>query len=372
MAKCMKRIIVLLIVLMGLFTILANDLSFEVFAESPLFEDIKFDPFSMSSSIRYMFFLDENEAPTTIRGTKYALNDDQNGEYTDVRFYDKPKNSYLKMKLGTNLGLFRFSFNKVKLEVNLQGGFNTIFNLVGASTAFGFDGTFQVGVNLSFYDKIAVTFGIHHFSGHLGDELLSRVQEFIDKDASFDGYGFYPIEYVRDNLYTLGLSVKPIKHIRLYSLVYLPVVKSWLRPYVHVPEYVRSPVLEESLQQRTQNDEHVKDSYNESTMVYDASYKAWEIQTGVEVNFDLLDFGQVYVVGDLKFHQDGQTKHMLGQYNPNNPWEMDTIVGLGVSVNKTNGGHLGFEVSYHDARMPLLNMFYNRGRFLSIGVNIIE
>lgn len=86
----------------------------EVIPSVPLFDDIKFDPLSMSTSLRYLHFLDESAVPKTVRGIKYNPGDSQNGEYVDVVFNNKNRNGFLNMKLGLNQGLIRMTIGPVK------------------------------------------------------------------------------------------------------------------------------------------------------------------------------------------------------------------------------------------------------------------
>jgi hypothetical protein len=338
----------------------------------PLFEDIKFDPLSMSTSLRYLNFLNESAVPKTVRGIKYDPSDSQNGEYVDVVFNSRNRNGFLNMKLGLNQGLLRMAIGPVEAEFNLQGGLNTIFDLNGGSTALGFDGMYQIGLNMSIFDFVDLTFGMHHFSGHLGDELIEDLKDSIAADSSFAGYRFQPLEYVRDNSWVFGVSVSPLSFLRVYGIAALPKKSSWIRPYVHVPEGTLAPSGNDTMQEHSDNQEHVEGSHNAGDSSYDDSYKAWDIQTGLEISLPIWSVGSIYAAANLQLHQDGQTKHMLGQYSKDNPWDWEVSAGLGIALNKTGGGTLSLEAFYHKGRLPLLNMFYTRAEYLSLGINIAQ
>lgn len=84
------------------------------------------------------------------------------------------------MKLGTSLGICRLRFEDVPFfktldaELNAAGYINTIFNLFGKNDVLDFDGSFQFGATARFNDMFSIRAGIHHFSGHYGDEMLEK------------------------------------------------------------------------------------------------------------------------------------------------------------------------------------------------------
>lgn len=96
-----------------------------------------------------------------------------------------------------------------------------------------------------------------------------------------------------------------------------------------------------------------------------------ENHTGLEARYNL-SFGAIVLAGDVQFHQDGQTKHQIGQYSPDNPWEMEFTVGGGLELGNIleNGRIVRIEAYYHDGRVPATQWFYQRMKYISVGVGI--
>ncbi|MFA7118191.1 MAG: hypothetical protein WC159_05390, partial [Sphaerochaetaceae bacterium] len=104
---------------------------------------------------------------------------------------------------------------------------------------------------------------------------------------------------------------------------------------------------------------------------YDSSYKAWRLQAGLELRFPVWDMGSFFLAGDVQAHQDGQTLHQVGGYDPNNPWEFECTVGGGFEFNQSIlGRKMRLECYYHDGRFPLLNYFFQRSKYVVMGIAI--
>ena len=370
----MKRLFILLLIfpiiscaLLATQFSTSNDfLRFDLVPETPLFQTIKMDTFSASTNFNYITISDVENIPYQIRVVD-KNNIKTTKQYRDIPFAKKESNSYLHMKLGVTQGLFRLGVGPVSAELVLQGGLNTVFQLSGGSMALGFDGLYMLGFNASLYDIVDFTCGLHHFSGHIGDELLSSA---TSKSGEAFDTNWEALEYVRDNSLSLGISVTPVESLRFYLSANKPLQTSWIRPLVHIPESTSSPSTSKPLQDHVDGQESIEGYH--SIMNYAENYKAWIIQTGIETSYHIDNFGNISLSGGVKMHQDGQTKHQLGQYDENNPWELEYNVGLGIELEKSNSeGNLSINVTYHDGRFPLLNMFYNRSKYLSVGFSVI-
>jgi hypothetical protein len=115
------------------------------------------------------------------------------------------------------------------------------------------------------------------------------------------------------------------------------------------------------------------EAYNEGVSETDFadSYKAWIIDGGVELRYPLHNLGSLFFVADVVANQDGQTLHHVGGYDPDNPWEFEYTLGVGLEFDQSIGfGHARILCSYHDGRFPLLNYFYQRSKYFGIGFSI--
>jgi hypothetical protein len=252
------------------------------------------------------------------------------------------------------------------LELSLQGGMTTVFNAFGGNKTPGFQGMYFLGMNSRIANTISLRFGIHHFSGHYGDELL---YDFYAANPDLAPGEINPgvlLEYTRDNSWLAGISYEPSKHVRLYFEAELPQGAAWIRPAVHVPSNTLVPDTEDQYQK-----DHIAAQEKIASASLPSSYKAWRLQLGTELRFELPSLGNLFATADVQFHQDGQTMHMPGMYSVDNPWETETTVGVGLELfQQFLGRNLRIECLYHCGRFPLLNFFYQRSDYVSIGLGI--
>jgi len=345
--------------------LLDNFIQITTVPNQPLYREALADPYAMSSSMSMITMQDEASIPT------YILVADE-GEYQKKYFRDADanKNSYLRMKTAVNLSLMRVSFMhlgflpSVQVELSLQGGMATVFNNFGASDTPGFDGMYFVGANARIGKVLALRFGLHHFSGHYGDEILDRLWAY---NPGLDPNSINRmVEYTRDNSWLGGVSIEPTSWFRLYFEAELPQKGAWIRPAIHVPESTVNPDDE------TQNQrDHIADQEGIDAGTVSESYKAWRLQGGMEFRLPIPTLGSLFVAADVQFHQDGQTKHQIGAYSEDNPWENEYTVGGGLELNQQFlGRNIRLEAYYHSGRFPLLNFFYQRSNYVTIGIGI--
>jgi hypothetical protein len=334
---------------------------------APLYREALADPQAMSSKLALITMQDFESIPRFIR----VAND---GGYADYEFRnDNPQdNSYIHMKTAVNLGFMRFSWlgsgvlPSVETEFSLQGGMTTVFNAFGGTRTPGFQGMYFIGVNTRIAGKIAVRFGLHHFSGHYGDEILG---DFYGRNPDIAPGSANPgrlLEYTRDNSLLAGVSIEPNDNFRLYFEAELPQGSAWIRPAVHVPGYTLMPGSTTELQK-----DHIAEQEELDPVTLPASYRAWRLQAGTELRLGIPTLGNLYATADAQFHQDGQTMHMPGMYDEDNPWEMEITAGIGLELPQQFLGRIiRFEYLYHSGRFPLLNFFYQRSNYVSIGLGI--
>ena len=313
--------------------------------------------------------------PTTIRvidSSGTATDSSTTGEYAEMNI-DKPgQNPLLNLKLGVNQGVLRLQKDNMDFEIYLNATLSTVFNLAGHegwTVGMGFDGTYSAGVSFALYDKIVFNGGIQHYSGHLGDELLEDAQVLNDQSLVYNK-DWLPISYVRDNDLTMGISVEPVDNIRIYGQAQLPLKSAWIYPLAHIPFWsVNSEPGYSNLQGEIADDQGLTNVLDQ--LINTGSYRAWIIQTGIESSYHFDNVGSAEFAFNFKFHQDGQTKHQIGEYKSSNPWETEFAISAGFSFDKQDDeGSFKINFAYHDQRFPLLNMFYNRAKYFSVGVTV--
>ena len=335
---------------------------------SPLYREAIADPHAMSSKLALLTMQDVDSIPRFIRVAR-------DGDYADYYFRDDTQpqdNSYIHMKTAVNLGLMRFAWEgigvipKIELELALQGGITTVFNAFGSNRTPGFQGMYFLGMNSKIADTISLRFGIHHFSGHYGDELLYTFYEMHPDLAPGAANPGVLLEYTRDNSWLAGISYEPSNNLRLYVEAELPQGAAWIRPAVHVPGDTLIPDTTDQYQK-----DHIAQQEGIDPVTLPASYRAWRLQIGTELRFGIPTLGNLFATADVQFHQDGQTKHLPGMYSQDNPWEIETTAGVGIELpQQFLGRNLRVECLYHSGRFPLLNFFYQRSNYVSIGLGI--
>lgn len=420
MKKVLFAVVVVALAWCGVFSAFAGDFSFDPMPQVPLFREPVADPYSYSSKLHIAMALDEANRPNKVYSI--IVEHDPTGTEADRAFYDflpyddgtalkADSNKYINMKTAMSLGLLRLRYSgegwvpSIDFELNLAGYINTIFNMFGKNDTLDFDGSYFIGASMRFADMVSVRVGLHHFSGHYGDELLEKyyrtngVNSTIEyKGGSLFDYAkshpedaksgkqYYlvsPVEYVRDNSLIAGISADLPFGIRVYGEAELPQNPSWLRPFVHCPADYKNPVDGDtgrpSMIDRIGGDsadgEHIPqdqlDKEQELKRTANGAYKAWRIHTGIEWRLDV-GFGAVFAAADFQFHQDGQTLHRIGGYDKSNPWELEITVGGGLELGDFlfDGRTVRVEAYYHNGRVPATQWFYQRFSSVTVGFGV--
>lgn len=338
-------------------------LMFNLIDSDSLYPEYLADPYSLSSGLKYFQVTDFESVPQTVLASNGS-------EYIEIPFarYSESEfdshNSFYQIKGFVNLSLARLEIGKIiKAEVGIAGGLNSVFQAFGGTDTLGFDGIWRLGGTVRLLDKVSIRYSMHHFSGHWGDETIEDLPEPGDPD--YQPY-LRLVEYVRASTELVGVSIDPFPWARLYLEAGLPMKEAWVRPGIHVPAGHLSPSGDDLA-------DHIlsQEGLLEEVESYDSAYKAWEIQAGAEFKWRILDWGSLFLAGDLQFHQDGQTLHQVGGYDPDNPWEFEYTVGGGLEYEKGFiGRKIRIEAYYHEGRFPLTNYFYQRSNYLSLGLAI--
>ena len=357
----MKRILVIFLFFVVLlapcyssYQMFGDTLAFTWFSDDALYPESIVNPFSSTSTLNIL-----QVAEGQPRYIKYA--DTGSGEYDEVAIYNGNSYSdeqlYLQLKTGLNLGLFRLSFkDKIETELAFQGALNTVFQGFGGADNLGFDGVFFFGFNMRLFQTVTLRLGYQHYSGHYGDETILKI------DSAQTGV---PIEYTRDNNLLFGISFNPLSQVRIYADANLPLTETWMHPAIHIPSWVIKPSNGQSLLEVEAGHEDV------DAPDFSDSYRAWVISTGCEVHYPLNTVGSLFLAAEVTANQDGQTMHTVGAYDSDNPWELEYTIGAGLEFDQMQGSSLArIMCTYHDGRFPLLNFFYQRTKYFSVGFSV--
>lgn len=351
-----RTLLILLITLLFICTVpLFSAVKFTLAPLNTLFREYISDPFAPLTSFRVFSVKNTDGIPNGILAAEA-------GEYKELPFTEKndaEHNAFYHFKTGANIGLLRLELGFFQIEGFIHGGISTIFEYHGATDTLGFDGQYGAGVTIRLWDKFAIQGGLHHFSGHWGDEILTR----IDGDIS----NIRLLEYTRDNSWLASCSYEPSEKFRYYTSVELPQSSAWIRPGAHVPFYTTTP----NSPDKNQHTHITGQEGVETTVPYPESYKAWRVQAGTELRLPLFSLGSLFLASDMQFHQDGKTRHQINGYDVKNPWEVTFTIGGGIELNR---GFLNrkfrLEIYYHNGRFPLLNYFYKRSQYVTFGLAV--
>jgi hypothetical protein len=356
-----KVLLMLSVFLLGMAQVWA--FSFQWAPLDPLFREPLADPFACSTSFRSLSVLDEDSIPDSV-----LVSNESTNSYESITYDDASQRDYWQMKSAVNVGLLRASFGPVEMEGYIQGGLNTVFQKSGSVNALGFDGIYGAGATIKLFKVLAIQAGFHHFSGHWGDEIIG---DLLENNPSLDLYSstatYHLEEYTRGNSWIAGASLEPVSWGRLYFFAELPMERSWIRPGIHVPADTLKPGNSD-----TSQFENITGQEGLTGLTpYDSSYKAWRLQVGLDFHVPVSTIGSLFLAGDVQAHQDGMTLHQVGGYDPSNPWEYEYTVGGGFAFNQSFMERtFRFECYYHDGRFPLLNYFFQRSKYLVMGIVI--
>lgn len=417
----MKRILsIVLLALLVCISLAAESLfSFQIVADRPLYREPAADPYSFKSDLALQIALNDTDKPHVIKGV--VLEHDPSGvqadrtAYQDMFYMDDALNSenklYFHMKGGTSIGLFRTTFSghdwipKIDFEISLGGYVSTLMNGFGKNYALDYDGTFLVGGTLRFADLVTVRAGLHHFSGHYGDEILDQYYSYngVNFNKTYHsgslienynaiyggtaGHEYYlmePVEYVRDNSWVIALQADMPFGLMVYGEMEIPMNPSWIRPLAHCPADYRNPVRDDAgrptLISRIGGDAEGEEQLpgdqieeQENLMrTADGSYHAFRIHFGAEYRLNL-GFAKAFAAFDIQFHQDGQTLHNIGSYSRKNPWDFELTVGGGLEFASSliSGRAVRVEAYYHTGRVfGAVQWFYQKMDCVSVGFSI--
>lgn len=407
MKKVLFAVLVMVLAWGGVSSAFAGTFSFELVPAEPLYKESISDPYAFLSSIHLMLIPKAEDNEFKINA---LVQDTTTSEiFYDDFYYRNPRkaseNLYINMKLAGSASLFRVRFNgmnwvpSIDLDLNLSGYLNTVFWLYGANDTLDFDGSFMVAGNLRVADMVTLRFGIHHFSGHYGDETLEDFYAYnkvdFNNNATINNYTgsknavghsyrlLSPTEYVRDNSWLIGLQAQLPYGFRVYGECEIPQKDAWIRPFIHVPADYINPatgkVEDESSIHRSGNGEGAGQQPglidDEETQKRGSGYMALRVHGGIEYAFGL-SWANIIVSADVQAHQDGQNRngdgrHDILSYSSDNMWEFEYTVGAALELKqKIGNSNVRLEAFYHVGRVPATQWFYKTGSFIYVGLGL--
>lgn len=385
----MKRIIVVCVLLLVALSFSFGDFSFSLFSKDTLYKPYYADSFNAMTRFEYLTLINsygpsqilatvERETDVVYENDPVDVSKRENVVMEKISFQEADKwKKYLRMKVGTTIGLLRFEKGIFKAEFNLQGALNLVFNAKSHTDLIGFDGIYFLGFNISLFDNLKIRTGMHHYSGHYGDEIM---EEFFcvddQKGRLIADRKSYPwgtpghitrlVDYVGQDSLLIGLSYEFDFGLRLYAEAdILPFAMNAVRPWMLCPEGrigLDSEIKNDPL------DDWVNQTENHSRADRKAPYKdayqglAFNVGAEFRTSFGLnLGF-------DARITQEGQTLYQIGAFSSDNPWTIDYNVVLGQEFGSES---FKAEVVYHSGRFPLTNFFWHPCQYVSVGFSYL-
>lgn len=399
----MKRFICITFALLSCMALFASALSFTLIpSDGTLYREPLADPYAFVSRLSIQKATDPALRPAYLRASVkvYDGTDHLRTEYIDLPYdpevISNPDkySTYLHMRMGISASLLRLRYEgdsgirSLDVELGLGAALNTIFNIFSNSNALDFDGTWFLGPAVRVNDMYTLKGGIHHFSGHYGDETLDRFYnnnqvdfsnggkinaDFDGKNPAYDYYLHNLVEYVRDNYWMVGASVDLPFGLRFYGEFEWPFKDVWLRPFTSTPTGHKSGLGTELIDYVGGASEGFTADQvaNEIAIKSVGNYNALRFHIGLEYFYHIQAVGTLFVSTDIQFHQDGQTLHMPGKYSPDNPWEKEYTICTGLELGDiVPGKNVRFEFIYHDGRVSGTDFFYQRTKTVSFGFSV--
>ena len=280
------------------------------------------------------------------------------------------------MKSAVNIGLLRLSTENLDIEGYLAGGMNTVFQRKGGIDCLGFDGMYGAGVSLRIAGTVVLSAGFHHFSGHWGDEIITNAMEI---NPTLDFYSPAKnglVESPAKNEHLVNIPGKLVDGSPLHrtdcpatSLLHRRAAdeEGVAQAEDPRPSYVLKPGTGDVDQFQNMTGQEGLSGLTG----YGEDYKAWRFQGGFEIRKPVATVGSLFFATEVQAHQDGKTLHQVGGYDASNPWEFEYTIGAGFEFNQgPMDRKFRLEVNYHDGRFPLLNYFFQRSKYIVVGLAI--
>lgn len=355
----MKKIFALL-VLLSLSLSLYAGFTFAFGPFDPMFPNQDNDPTGINSGLHYLHQLSSSPEGNNLL-IKWQDKDPSDPDYyqiIDYRDWSSKFNNYLHLQVGTGASILRFGFEDIfMVDAVLQAGLNTVFASTGGADNLGMDGTFFVGAEAKAFDSVAFRFGLRHYSGHVGDEIIMSAMDRHDTPE------FEAVQYTRDNYLEAGIGFDGSDYISGSLSLLMPNKGSWWDPVFHIPSFIE-PLPGQTYEDRLPGEWAVRGDYGED-------YKAYIVMADINARIPISNSFAIRGGFNFKLHQDGMTNHTLTPEDDKSEWEAEYTAMLSLDfINALDNKTLSIEAIYHKGRFPLLNYFWKKSTYFSVGLAI--
>lgn len=358
----MKRVLAVLCFFLFALSVVSASFVFDFGPSDPLYAPSLNDSYTFYSGLHYIHQTESSPEGNNIMVMWKAREATDPDKFEVISYRDGTINDFLHLQLGTSVSFFRIGWPEYfLLSPTLQASFNSVFAASGGADVLGFDGSFFFGGEARILDGFVMRFGLRHYSGHTGDEVL---QDAVSRNVTDSTGSFEVVNYVRDNMYELGIGYDGNQYVQVFASILLPKKSSWWNPVFHKPDWIESlPGKPTSVRDEAY--------WNARGGGLGSGYGAYILQGDLNLAYPFSEKYKVFSSLNVKFHQDGTTNHTLTLDDDTVRWEMEWTASLGFTISDAAANKaLSIEVLYHDGRFPLLNYFWKRSKYVSVGIAI--
>lgn len=330
---------------------------FQLSPVSPLHRPYLADPFNTDFALNYVMLDSAESRPAYLYKVK-----DVDGAVTyegyDIDQYYSKGTTMLQMRAGTAIPFARISFNgtrvlpSLEVEAVMRGSFRSMFFAYSGTDNLGFDGTYSYGASAKVGSFLTLFYGRKHHSGHMGDEILMKVEERV----AHTGPSLFEntlIDYVRQDPITYAVSLSPMQNIRLYGELRIGDTGRILKPRFSSPDAIED------------------------------GYRGREIEVGTELSFPIPLLGDFSLAFDMIFHEvgkfvpvgsgalkNGEYQNYSFVYDKEAPWETEIQIVVSQALSRrTDGMKARLMATYHKGRFPLFAFHMSKGSYLAVGAS---
>lgn len=361
----MKKILSSLLMFLCVLSMASAAFMFDFGPHDPLYASSYNDTYTFNTGLHFIHQLSSSPEGNNVmvKWNDRPASDPDKYQVIEYRDWSSKYNNFLHLQIGTGFSFLRLGWPEYFVgDLMFQAAFNSVFSAAGGTDVLGFDGTFFFGGEARIMDMFVMKFGLRHYSGHTGDEIL---QDAVNRKVTDTTGKFEVVDYVRDNMLELGIGYAGIPYAQVFFSFLFPPKKSWWAPYFHMPDWVLADTNPpQSTEERDRDQWAVRGAYGNG-------YGAYILQLDVNLAYPFAKRYEVYSSLNMKFHQDGMTNHTLTPHDDTDRWEMELTASVGFTFkNAAANKDLSIEFLYHDGRFPVLNFFWKRSQYIAVGIAI--
>ena len=139
--------------------------------------------------------------------------------------------------------------------------------------------------------------------------------------------------------------------------------------YDNMPENLQGSMRGTDAEEAIDTIEEVNKKYNEEMSKVNSvfiEFKEKQLQANA-----INEKTRLYSILDVQFHQDGKINPLSALYEEDRPWETEYTLAFGLGMReKEELPEFVIEVSLHSGRVPLLNYWFKKTKYVSLGVGL--